>query len=123
MVDDFSPPLKTIIVGIALFFLMIRRPPTSTQSRSSAASDVYKRQVQTLRVPCHPIWAYVGWVGLSALSAAAANPKVMTTEMTLSMLAVIKTPMLKASTMGGPPYPAVSRYEFAISPSVDWTEG
>ena len=27
------------------FFLMIRRPPISTQSRSSAASDVYKRQV------------------------------------------------------------------------------
>ena len=26
-------------------FLMIRRPPRSTQSRSSAASDVYKRQV------------------------------------------------------------------------------
>ena len=26
------------------FFLMIRRPPRSTQSRSSAASDVYKRQ-------------------------------------------------------------------------------
>src|SRR5450756_2661765 len=25
---------------------MIRRPPRSTQSRSSAASDVYKRQVQ-----------------------------------------------------------------------------
>eukprot|EP00657_Telonema_sp_P-1_P005888 TRINITY_DN2368_c0_g1_i4.p2 TRINITY_DN2368_c0_g1~~TRINITY_DN2368_c0_g1_i4.p2 ORF type:complete len:100 (+),score=35.79 TRINITY_DN2368_c0_g1_i4:103-402(+) len=28
------------------FFLMIRRPPRSTQSRSSAASDVYKRQYQ-----------------------------------------------------------------------------
>src|SRR5680860_472677 len=28
------------------FFLMIRRPPRSTQSRSSAASDVYKRQFQ-----------------------------------------------------------------------------
>ena len=28
------------------FFLMIRRPPRSTQSRSSAASDVYKRQTQ-----------------------------------------------------------------------------
>ena len=28
------------------FFLMIRRPPRSTQSRSSAASDVYKRQIQ-----------------------------------------------------------------------------
>ena len=26
---------------------MIRRPPRSTQSRSSAASDVYKRQVET----------------------------------------------------------------------------
>ena len=30
------------------FFLMIRRPPRSTQSRSSAASDVYKRQVEVL---------------------------------------------------------------------------
>eukprot|EP00657_Telonema_sp_P-1_P008063 TRINITY_DN28611_c0_g1_i1.p1 TRINITY_DN28611_c0_g1~~TRINITY_DN28611_c0_g1_i1.p1 ORF type:complete len:110 (+),score=57.72 TRINITY_DN28611_c0_g1_i1:1-330(+) len=30
---------------LSLFFLMIRRPPRSTQSRSSAASDVYKRQV------------------------------------------------------------------------------
>ena len=27
------------------FFLMIRRPPRSTLSSSSAASDVYKRQV------------------------------------------------------------------------------
>ena len=31
-------------VRCVLFFLMIRRPPRSTQSRSSAASDVYKRQ-------------------------------------------------------------------------------
>ena len=30
---------------ISLFFLMIRRPPRSTLDRSSAASDVYKRQV------------------------------------------------------------------------------
>ncbi len=29
---------------IEVFFLMIRRPPGSTQSRSSAASNVYKRQ-------------------------------------------------------------------------------
>ena len=29
---------------LCFFFLMIRRPPRSTQSRSSAASDVYKRQ-------------------------------------------------------------------------------
>ena len=35
---------------------MIRRPPRSTQSRSSAASDVYKRQVLSIasdeRVSC-----------------------------------------------------------------------
>ena len=30
--------------SFGFFFLMIRRPPRSTQSRSSAASDVYKRQ-------------------------------------------------------------------------------
>ena len=30
---------------VFFFFLMARRPPRSTQSRSSAASDVYKRQV------------------------------------------------------------------------------
>ena len=29
---------------IFFFFLMIRRPPRSTLDRSSAASDVYKRQ-------------------------------------------------------------------------------
>ena len=37
-----------IIVGpfvcLFVFFLMIRRPPRSTLDRSSAASDVYKRQ-------------------------------------------------------------------------------
>ena len=31
-----------------VFFLMIRRPPRSTLDRSSAASDVYKRQLQVL---------------------------------------------------------------------------
>ena len=31
-------------VCVFFFFLMIRRPPRSTQSRSSASSDVYKRQ-------------------------------------------------------------------------------
>ena len=29
---------------VLFFFLMIRRPPRSTLDRSSAASDVYKRQ-------------------------------------------------------------------------------
>ena len=31
------------------FFLMIRRPPRSTLDRSSAASDVYKRQAEAPR--------------------------------------------------------------------------
>eukprot|EP00657_Telonema_sp_P-1_P000928 TRINITY_DN11909_c0_g1_i1.p1 TRINITY_DN11909_c0_g1~~TRINITY_DN11909_c0_g1_i1.p1 ORF type:complete len:105 (+),score=37.29 TRINITY_DN11909_c0_g1_i1:63-377(+) len=35
---------ESICVLENVFFLMIRRPPRSTQSRSSAASDVYKRQ-------------------------------------------------------------------------------
>ena len=34
---------------VVFFFLMLRRPPRSKQSRSSAASDVYKRQ----SVTCH----------------------------------------------------------------------
>ena len=32
-------------MSVLFFFLMIRRPPRSTLDRSSAASDVYKRQV------------------------------------------------------------------------------
>ena len=35
---------RQILVIVCLFFLMIRRPPRSTLDRSSAASDVYKRQ-------------------------------------------------------------------------------
>ena len=41
-----------VIVYMLFFFLMIRRPPRSTQSRSSAASDVYKRQVVDLFKVC-----------------------------------------------------------------------
>ena len=33
-----------------VFFLMIRRPPRSTLDRSSAASDVYKRQLVSISV-------------------------------------------------------------------------
>ena len=41
------------------FFLMIRRPPRSTQSRSSAASDVYKRQGRVYQiVTTHPAYFY-----------------------------------------------------------------
>ena len=36
---------STAMMSIIFFFLMIRRPPRSTLDRSSAASDVYKRQL------------------------------------------------------------------------------
>src|SRR5450756_3204725 len=41
---------------------MIRRPPRSTQSRSSAASDVYKRQVKDLPPKWGLLWATKGQV-------------------------------------------------------------
>ena len=37
--------ISDVVSSDFFFFLMIRRPPRSTQSRSSAASDVYKRQI------------------------------------------------------------------------------
>ena len=44
-VDEVCVELLCGVI-VFFFFLMIRRPPRSTQSRSSAASDVYKRQVE-----------------------------------------------------------------------------
>src|SRR5450756_1934829 len=50
---------------------MIRRPPRSTQSRSSAASDVYKRQVvirhQSSGAP-HTL-AHAGWTAGAVINA------------------------------------------------------
>src|SRR5450756_813517 len=47
---------------------MIRRPPRSTQSRSSAASDVYKRQIQlAARFCCQYVTHFPG-ASLSTLS-------------------------------------------------------
>ena len=39
-----SPGAAASLQSLFFFFLMIRRPPRSTLDRSSAASDVYKRQ-------------------------------------------------------------------------------
>ena len=39
---------------VVFFFLSIRRPPRSTLDRSSAASDVYKRQLQIDGGDFHP---------------------------------------------------------------------
>eukprot|EP00657_Telonema_sp_P-1_P008275 TRINITY_DN29146_c0_g1_i1.p1 TRINITY_DN29146_c0_g1~~TRINITY_DN29146_c0_g1_i1.p1 ORF type:complete len:117 (+),score=25.41 TRINITY_DN29146_c0_g1_i1:41-391(+) len=43
-IHSFFILFYNILICCFFFFLMIRRPPRSTQSRSSAASDVYKRQ-------------------------------------------------------------------------------
>ena len=53
--DAFSVPVAVTIIlrhltYLLFFFLMIRRPPRSTLDRSSAASDVYKRQAATRAV-------------------------------------------------------------------------
>ena len=43
--------------AVLCFFLMIRRPPRSTLDRSSAASDVYKRQVfDKSIIHCHDFY-------------------------------------------------------------------
>ena len=44
VLDDLLIIFYVMYSIFVIFFLMIRRPPRSTQSRSSAASDVYKRQ-------------------------------------------------------------------------------
>src|SRR5680860_520274 len=50
---------------------MIRRPPRSTQSRSSAASDVYKRQaVRTVRVDATLPVDRLGWVEVGGVEEA-----------------------------------------------------
>src|SRR5680860_1225033 len=62
---------------------MIRRPPRSTQSRSSAASDVYKRQKEVL-AKLRPVFADGGSVtagNASQMSDGAAFVMVMSEEM------------------------------------------
>ena len=44
------------------FFSMMRRPPRSTQGRSSAASDVYKRQGQLAVDYSCPTWLVEEWL-------------------------------------------------------------
>ena len=52
-----SAELLESTIAAFFFFLMIRRPPRSTLDRSSAASDVYKRQAMC----CAPWAARTNW--------------------------------------------------------------
>src|SRR5665809_39541 len=56
-----------------IFFLMIRRPPRSTQSRSSAASDVYKRQPQFRALVYCAVYLGCRWGELVGLKRARLN--------------------------------------------------
>ena len=44
--------IQVLMMFCCVVFLMIRRPPKSTLDRSSAASDVYKRQILYLFFHC-----------------------------------------------------------------------
>src|SRR5659263_609537 len=61
---------KKKIFLFCFFFLMIRRPPRSTQSRSSAASDVYKRQALRFDddIPCCLCNSADRWLSLIHIS-------------------------------------------------------
>ena len=54
-------------IGELFFCLMIRRPPRSTQRRSSAASDVYKRQLLELEIENLPPEESKWLVGLESI--------------------------------------------------------
>ena len=50
---------------VLVFFLMIRRPPRSTLDRSSAASDVYKRQQFGNVTTTAPMWGNSSYHGVN----------------------------------------------------------
>ena len=54
MCSTFDSVLRHRLYLVIFFFLMIRRPPRSTLDRSSAASDVYKRQACAVRATSMP---------------------------------------------------------------------
>src|SRR5678809_1023073 len=60
-------------VGLVFFFLMIRRPPRSTLDRSSAASDVYKRQAAGLSALLHSPAGVRALTGVVAASKASSG--------------------------------------------------
>ena len=49
--SDLARMMRWSVCLVVFFFLMIRRPPRSTLDRSSAASDVYKRQAVSMGHP------------------------------------------------------------------------
>ena len=65
---------------------MIRRPPRSTRVRSSAASDVYKRQSKVINIASADVGFLAPMLGLTAApEAATAVPNVICPFMYLSV--------------------------------------
>ncbi len=56
--------MKETSTGL-VFFLMRRRPPRSTPSRSSAASDVYTRPIHTRTLYRGPVYIGVSLIHIS----------------------------------------------------------
>src|SRR5450756_1391365 len=67
---------------------MIRRPPRSTQSRSSAASDVYKRQAETYLAASEKLTAAQAQASTSQASAASAQADLETARHEVTAIAL-----------------------------------
>src|SRR5450756_3130697 len=87
---------------------MIRRPPRSTQSRSSAASDVYKRQglfsaapsgsrshEDSFTLPGHPFSLSYGIILPSSLTRVRSIALVFSTHLPVSVLVRAPTPLAR----------------------------
>ena len=69
---------------ILFFFLMIRRPPRSTLDRSSAASDVYKRQF-IINAICSILAIFI----YSAFADRVSNDRIMIALLAISVIGIV----------------------------------
>ena len=98
-----STLLHSLVGSSTVIFLMIRRPPRSTQSRSSAASDVYKRQPTNCTSTLTGRTRYLSKVPwIISLSSRAMRPKKIEYRLTLTMYSpysIIKSPTVQLPTV------------------------
>src|SRR5665648_900801 len=93
---------------------MIRRPPRSTLSSSSAASDVYKRQLMPISVGRDMLYAGVGFVAAAAILVGVRRNRPVTRTPWLLFAAGILLWSLGdvvwavVTLMGGEPFPSAA---------------